>query len=60
MSGIGAKLLINLALCDFKWVIKEEASNAKTHTEVQNCFTTKGTKSTKESEDEALDPAGGG
>jgi hypothetical protein len=36
---------------------KEKGPGTKTPVEAQNCFTTKDTKSTKESEDEALDPA---
>jgi len=45
------------ALCRFGWVTKEKRSSAKTLAEVQNCFTTKDTKSTKGSENKALDPA---
>ena len=45
------------ALFHFEWVTKEKGSNAKALTGAQNCFTTKDTKSTKESEDEALDLA---
>ncbi len=45
-----------LALCHFKRTTKEKGSNAKTPTEGQNCFTTKDTKHTKRSKDEALDP----
>jgi len=40
------------ALSRFEWVTKEKEPSAKTLAEVQNCFTTKDTKSTKE--DEAL------
>ena len=58
------------ALCHLEWVTKEKGSNAETLTGVQDCFTTKGKKSTwgvqypvlfttppERSEDEALDPA---
>jgi len=44
------------ALCRFEWVTNEKERSAETLAEVQNCFTTKDTKSTKE-EDEALDHA---
>ena len=34
------------ALCHLEWVTKEKGSNAETLTGVQDCFTTKGKKST--------------
>jgi len=43
-----------VALYRFEWVTNEKGSSAKTLVEVQNRFTTKDTKSTKE--DEAFDP----
>jgi hypothetical protein len=45
------------AICHFNSISKEKEPIAKTLTEVQSRFTTKDTKSTKESENEALDPA---
>ncbi len=45
------------ALCHFRSISEEKGPTAKTLTEGQNCFTTKDTKSTKELEYEALDPA---
>ncbi len=46
------------ALCHSKWVTKEKGANAKTRTEVQNCFTTKEEEEEEEEEeDKALDLA---
>jgi len=44
-----------LPLRRFEWVTEEEESNTNSLTEVQSCLTTKDTKSTKWSKDEALD-----
>ena len=63
LTSQSISLPIIQALCHFEWVTKEKGSNAKALTGAQNCFTTKDTKSAKESEDEALDLAlrlGGG
>ena len=46
-----------MALYRLEWITNQKGSSARTLAEVQNCFTTKDTKSTKESEDEAFDPA---
>ena len=49
--------MLGRVLCHFKWVTEEKESSARALREEQNRFTTKGTKSTKESQNETFHTA---
>ncbi len=49
--------MLRKGLCHFKWVAEEKESSARAPTEGKDCFTTDGTKSTKEPQNETLHTA---
>jgi hypothetical protein len=54
-SGEYRLFVVSPVCCRQEWVTKEKGSRAKTLAEVQNCFTTKDTKSAEELRDREIE-----